>query len=75
MTKITRLPESTNWTPEQVLEHAKTLDLESLVVLGFHKITDDVEILTSRKLTNKDALWLVEQARLDILRVQTDYSI
>lgn len=74
MGEISYLPVSENYTVEQALSSAMQADmLEDVLIIGW--LEDGSLYVRSSHMSRKDALWLVEQARirtLDISNYQDD---
>lgn len=65
MGNVSNLPPSSFFTPEQALHSARNENLESVLILGYDE-KESLVILTSR-IERKDALWLLEEAKLYIM--------
>lgn len=63
--KVSRLPMSDTYTPEQALDAAKALEPTDVVVLGYDAEED--MIMVGSRMTRAETLWLLEQARCYLL--------
>lgn len=65
MGNVFNLPASTSFSPDQALESARQLSLESVLILGYDE--DGELVIRSSKLERKDALWIIESAKPHIM--------
>jgi hypothetical protein len=64
MSNVTSLPATTTFTVEQALASAGQLNLSDVMVIGYE---DSELVVRSSRMDRKDALWLLEVARLWVL--------
>lgn len=66
---VVNFPASSNMTPEQALGSALNYEaaegLTDVLILGYN--TDGNLFIRSSKMTNKDALWLLEAAKMNTI--------
>ncbi len=65
MSYILTLPPSSNYTPQQALEHSISLDLQDVLVVGYDQ--EGFLKVRSSKMTRAEVLWLLKQAELHTL--------
>lgn len=58
---VIALPASTNYTAEQALESAKSLDMTDALIVGYDQ--DGVLVVRSSRMTCAEALFLLEKAK------------
>lgn len=58
---VIALPASTNFTPEQALESAKSMDLTDVLIVGYDK--DGVLAVRSSRMTCAEAVFLLGKAK------------
>lgn len=67
------LPATTTMTPEQALQSALALNPSEVLVLGYDH--DGKLVVRSSRMSRRDALWLVEQARMHVTQpMLADYA-
>jgi hypothetical protein len=72
--KVIRFPGITrlDLPPEQVLDAAREAGLESAVIIGFTK--EGEEYFASSLADGADVLWLIERAKLKLLRIPDEMT-
>lgn len=70
--KVSKLNEDMHLEdPVAVLEEAKGRDLETVLILGYNS-EGYMVIRSNASLTRRDALWLMELAKLDLFGVENE---
>ena len=63
---VTMIPPRGTWSPRQVLDYARQMELGEVIVVGWGERGLAVHASAT---TRAQALWLLEQARLEVLGV------
>lgn len=70
VTNVNYLPPSSSFTVDQALESAKQLGMTDVLILGYD--SGGELCVRSSKMERKDALWLLEEAKLYAMCVRSE---